>query len=99
MTEIETPLKAPIGVYLSRHSPNIRNIPDYGAMIPWALGEKAFMKSQGGLVEVTIKSELRWHNEAPVIDSARGEGRWVYECYCHDDRKTYAVSANRLLLP
>lgn len=89
------------GVYFSRHQPDLKSIPGYGAMIIWELDEKAIYKSRDGKhsLPVIIKSELRRHDDAPEITGARGKGRWVYECLCTDTNTIEALSAAQLHLP
>lgn len=86
---------ARIPVYLSRHTPNLPE--PYGAMIAWEKGEKAITRKGG--VTVTIRDpEMKWHNDAPVIDSARGMGRWVIEVIAEGESAPCAVSAASLCL-
>lgn len=81
-----------IPVYLSRHN----DLPEeYGAFIAWDIGEIADWHTNAhGIVRCIIKSGLKLHHDAPIIDSAMGRGRYVIEVEHEGSIK--AVSARRL---
>lgn len=71
-------IQAPIPVYISRHQ---EPLPDgYGAMVAWEVGEPVtVLPSRGNPpVDGIIRSGMLWHHDAPVVDSPRGRGQWVY---------------------
>ena len=84
---------APIPVFLSRHTPNLPE--PYGALIGWEKGD--LVKSPKGTLAVVHDGELKWHDDCPVIDSARGSGRWGIEILVDGERSPVCVSAARLL--
>lgn len=85
-----------IPVYLSRHTPDLPE--EYGALVNWSIGERIqFVPAAGGdPIRGVIGSCTLTHPEAPVIDGARGRGRWVREVFCEDTGETSAVSEARL---
>lgn len=87
-------ITASIPVYLSRHTPNL---PDpYGAFISWEIGEHVRIKSKHGRPDgfAIIKSETKTSAEAPIIDGARGKGRWVREVWMDDEK--FAISEEQI---
>ena len=84
---MKMPETAPIPVFRSRFTPIARLPEPYGAFISWERGESVTLKlTDGSEIYGTIVSDLLWHEKAPVIDSARGEGRWVYEMMVGGER-------------
>lgn len=84
---------ARIPVYLSRHTPNLPE--PYGAMIRWERGDR--VQNPKGVGATVHDGELKWHDECPVIDSARGLGRWGIEVLIDGETDPVCVSAARLL--
>lgn len=85
---------APIPVYLSRFTPDLPN--DYGSKIPWKEGECVVIRSVLGRPDTFARmtdAQLKWHDRAPEIDSARGRGRWVYEVVLDGETLPTAISA------
>lgn len=84
---------APIPVYLSRHTANLPE--PYGAMIGWQKGD--LVQNPNGIFATVHDGELKWHDNCPVIDSARGWGRWGIEILIDGEEFPVCVSAERLL--
>ncbi len=82
-----------IPVYLSRHT---ENLPDpCGAFLSWEKGERA--RSKDGTNFTIRDGELKWHDNAPLIDSARGWGYWVIEVMVDGEEKHICVSPAAIL--
>ena len=84
-----------IPVYISRFT---RPLPEgYGALIGWNAGER--FRTARGTTGVILDGELKLHDKAPEIESARGRGRWVIEVRVDGKDSDDAVCAGFLLLP
>ena len=84
------PVTTGIPIYLSRFTPNLPE--PYGGLIAWKKGERAITRRDRTLVTIH-DPELKWHDDAPEIDSARGPGRWVIEVIVDGETDPCAVSA------
>ncbi len=87
-------MSAPIPVYLSRYG----DLPKpYGAFIKWEVGERVLGGGNGTVVTI-VDPELKWHDGAPEIDSARGVGLWVIEVVFDGEVNPSAVSPKGLVM-
>ena len=87
--------RGPIPIFISRHT---RPLPEgYGSLVSWEKGEKA-VTPKGDRV-IIHNDELLISDEAPIINSARGPGRWVIEVVFEGEDSPCCVSAAKLLFP
>ena len=95
---MSAPTTAQIPVYISRHT---TPLPDgYGAFIGWQTGERCRVVSVMGrpTADATLLSgDLKWHEDAPEIDSARGKGKWVLEVQLDLENSPRAVPASQVI--
>lgn len=85
-----------IPVYISRYNTTFPE--PYGSHVDWAIGQRCLIKKSDGTGYIggTIMSETKTKSEAPVIDGARGRGRWVREIRTDDDGHLWCISEGQL---
>ncbi len=85
-----------IPIYISRYNTTFPE--PYGSHVDWDVGQRCLIKTkEGGFIGGTIMSGTVTSPAAPIIDGARGRGRWCREIRTDDDGQVWCISEAKIV--